>query len=227
MRPVAGRRAVRWGLGDFAWLYGPFALLGLASIGSKHQTVTLGALIFGVIIQFGYWIGGLTVLSRWKGRGSLRADFGFALDISAWWAVFLGMGVMLVGSVLVSPIAHLVGGQQTVVKDLENASGATRAALAAVALFIAPVAEELLFRGLLLRSLRRRFTPAVAIGIQAIVFAAVHPIGSPTLGDLAVVPALALMGTISGILATRRGDLSASILMHIGFNLITTTLSVF
>jgi membrane protease YdiL (CAAX protease family) len=57
--------------------------------------------------------------------------------------------------------------------------------------------------------------------IQALVFALVHPLLSPTLGDLAVVPALFALGVVSGTVASRRGDLSASILLHVGFNLLT------
>ncbi|MDQ1434623.1 MAG: hypothetical protein QOF59_1439, partial [Actinomycetota bacterium] len=49
---------------------------------------------------------------------------------------------------------------------------------------------------------------------------------SPTLGDFAVVPALFLLGLVSGTVAVRKGDLSASIMMHIGFNLVTTLLSL-
>jgi membrane protease YdiL (CAAX protease family) len=44
---------------------------------------------------------------------------------------------------------------------------------------------------------------------------------SPTLGDFAVVPALFLLGAVSGVVALRRGDLSASIMLHIGFNFFT------
>ena len=98
---------------------------------------------------------------------------------------------------------------------------------ALVAAVIAPICEELLFRGLLLRALRRRLEPVPAVAIQALVFALAHPLLSPTVGDLAVVPALFLLGVASGVAATRKGDLSASILMHIGFNLVTTLAAVF
>jgi len=115
-----------------------------------------------------------------------------------------------------------VNEHQQVVNDLENATGAKLVVFALLAGIVAPVCEELLFRGLLLRSLRRRMAPWAAIAVQALIFAFSHPLLSPTLGDLAVVPALLLLGVMSGIAATRRGDLSASILMHIGFNLVTT-----
>jgi CAAX protease family protein len=128
----------------------------------------------------------------------------------------------LAGWVLIEPLVRLAHEQQAVVDDLKTASGAKLAVIAIIAALIAPICEELLFRGLLLRSLRRRLTPVVAVIVQALVFALAHPMLSPTLGDFAVVPALFLLGAVSGVVAVRRGDLSASILMHIGFNLVTT-----
>ncbi len=69
-------------------------------------------------------------------------------------------------------------------------------------------------------------SPTAAVIVQALAFALAHPMLSPTLGDFAVVPALFLLGAVSGIVATRKGDLSASIMMHIGFNLVTTLLAL-
>jgi len=57
--------------------------------------------------------------------------------------------------------------------------------------------------------------------VQALVFALAHPLLDPHIGTLAVVPALFALGAISGIAAVVYGDLSVSIPMHIGFNLLT------
>ena len=51
-------------------------------------------------------------------------------------------------------------------------------------------------------------------------FGAVHLLGGNVLGTLAVLPALIGLGVVSGVLAVRSGDLSQSILLHVGFNLI-------
>ena len=61
-----------------------------------------------------------------------------------------------------------------------------------------------------------------AVIVQALGFALAHPMLSPTLGDLAVVPALFLFGAVSGVLAVRSGDVSRSIVLHVGFNLLAT-----
>jgi membrane protease YdiL (CAAX protease family) len=226
------RAAPRWGLGDFVWIYvaGIVASVVGASIGfaitgdtSDHIGAVTTAL--STLAQFGTWFGAVVWVARTKGH-SVRADFGLVVHLRDWWALFVGFGLFLAGSALIEPLVRIVNEHQAVVDDLNKASGAKLAVFAVVASLVAPVCEELLFRGLLLRSLRRKMSPTAAVIVQALVFALAHPMLSPTLGDFAVVPALFLMGAASGILAVRKGDLSGSILMHIGFNLVTTILAL-
>jgi len=221
----------RWGLGDFAWIYvaGIFAsvvgsAVGFAITGDSADHVGAATTALATLAQFGTWFGCVVWVARWKGK-SVRHDFGLTLELRDWWAPFAGIGLFLVGTAIIEPLVRIVNEHQAVVDDLNSASGAKLAVFAVVAALVAPVCEELLFRGLLLRALRRRMSPAAAIIVQALAFALAHPMLSPTLGDFAVVPALFLMGAASGIAATRRGNLSASILMHIGFNLVTTLLA--
>jgi uncharacterized protein len=136
--------------------------------------------------------------------------------------IVAGIVLEIALGLLIYPIVHLVNQSQDVVKDLDQARGVHLALIALVAGLIAPVCEELLFRGLLLRALRRRMSPDAAVAISALVFALAHPMLSPTWGTFAVVPALFALGAVSGVMALRRGDLSVSILLHIGFNLLTT-----
>lgn len=220
----------RWGLGDFVWVYlaGIAASVFLGAIGvgiSGDRGSHVGALTtaLSALGQFGGWFVAIAFVARVKGV-SLRRDFGFTLRTSSWWAIFAGLGLFVVGTIIIVPLHALVNESQKVVDDLEHASGAKLVVLALLAGIVAPVCEELLFRGVLLRSLRRKMTPALAIGLQALVFALAHPLLSPTLGDLVPVPALFLLGSVSGIAAEVTGDLSASILMHVGFNLVTTLL---
>jgi membrane protease YdiL (CAAX protease family) len=230
--PEPGQKVVRWGIGDFVWIYfaGIVASVVGASIGfaitgdtSGHVGALTTALsTFG---QFGTWFFCIAYVARSKGR-SLRDDFGLTVQLRDWWAPFAGLGLFLVGSALILPLVNIANAHQQVVDDLNTAGGAKLAVFAVVAALVAPVCEELLFRGLLLRALRRRMSPTAAVIVQALVFALAHPMLSPTLGDFAVVPALFLLGIVSGTVAVRKGDLSASIMMHIGFNLVTTLLSL-
>jgi membrane protease YdiL (CAAX protease family) len=230
--PEPGEVVIRWGLGDFVWIYfaGIVASVVGASIGfaltgdtSDHiGALTTALSTFG---QFGTWFFCIAYLARSKGR-SLRDDFGLTLQVRDWWAPFAGLGLFLVGTALITPLVNIANAHQQVVDDLDKAGGAKLAVFAVIAAVIAPICEELLFRGLLLRALRRRVSPTTAVIVQALAFALAHPMLSPTIGDLAVVPALFLLGAVSGVVATRKGDLSASIMMHIGFNLVTTLLAL-
>ena len=219
-----------WGLGDFfsVYLAGVVASFVLASVGygiSGDKAGHAGALTIGLALfgQFGGWVVGLVVVSRRKGRGSLRGDFGLVVHARDVWLVVAGIGLEIALALMVLPISDLVQNQrQGVVKDLESAHGLHLALLALFAGLIAPVCEELLFRGLLLRALRRRFSPVVAVAVSALVFALAHPALDPTWGTFVIVPALFGMGLVSGAVAVRRGDLSVSIMLHIGFNFLTT-----
>jgi membrane protease YdiL (CAAX protease family) len=229
------RPAVRWGLGDFFWVYfgGIIAGLVLASVGfaithdpAKHP----GALTEGLSFlgQFGGWIALLVLISRRKGRGSLAADFGLVVHRRDAWAIGAGVVLEIALTLLVYPLVYLTDNQrQDVVDELTKSRGVKLALIALVAGLIAPVCEELLFRGLLLRALRRRTTPVAAVAISALVFALAHPLLDPTIGTVAVVPALFALGAVSGVVALRRGNLSMSIFLHIGFNLLTTGAAVY
>jgi CAAX protease family protein len=218
----------RWGIGDFIWIYFAGLLgavvaegVGFAITGDTANHVGALTLALGSLGQFGTWFGGVVFVARTKGR-SAREDFGLRVRWRDWWVPFVGIAVFFAFTALVLPLVHLAGESQQVVNDLDNASGAKLAVFVVVALVLAPVCEELMFRGLLLQSLRRRMSPEWAVIVQALAFALAHPMLSPTLGDFAVVPALFLLGAVSGVVALRRGDLSASIMLHVGFNFVTT-----
>jgi hypothetical protein len=225
----AGRPVVTWGIGDFCSVYfgGLVAGLVLATFGyglTGDKAAHPGAITDGLAFlgQFGGWLAGLVLVSRRKGLGSLRTDFGLVVHRRDLWIIVVGVALEIALSVLIFPITNLVHQGQDVVKDLDQARGVHLVLIAFVAGLVAPVCEELLFRGLLLRALRRRVSPTAAVAISAIVFALAHPMLDPTWGTFAVVPALFALGAISGVAALRRGDLSVSILLHVGFNLLTT-----
>ena len=84
--------------------------------------------------------------------------------------------------------------------------------IAVVALTLAPLFEELLFRGLLYRSLRPLVGPVPAALAAAGLFAWTH-------GNLSVFPGLLLLGLGLTLAYELTGSLAAAILMHAGFNL--------
>jgi membrane protease YdiL (CAAX protease family) len=174
----------------------------------------------GFLGQFAAYLVTVWAFSRWRGTGSLRHDLGFTVHWRDWWAVPLGTACAIGLGLLVLPLRELVDQNQAVVDDLLDASGAELAVFAVAAGVLAPIFEELVFRGLLQRALRVRMSANWAIAISALAFGCVHFLGGNFLGTLAVLPALVALGAISGLLAERSGDLSQSILLHMGFNLL-------
>ncbi len=81
---------------------------------------------------------------------------------------------------------------------------------------VAPLVEELLFRGILYPALARRLGMVTAVGITAVSFAALHT------QQLAFAWAPVLMVLIVGVVLTlvraRTGSVAASFLIHAGYN---------
>ncbi|QXC62809.1 CPBP family intramembrane metalloprotease [Aquihabitans sp. G128] len=78
----------------------------------------------------------------------------------------------------------------------------------------APIAEELFFRGLLLRSIQKRFGTAWAVAGSAVVFGLTHFEGVQT-------PALIGAGVVFGLVAVKTDRLGAAMVCHMAFNLTT------
>jgi membrane protease YdiL (CAAX protease family) len=234
------RARLRWGLPDvlIAWLVGlllvvvftAFASAASPSLADRvaDDDVPAWYLLGALLAQNVAIVLALVWISDRKGQRSLRRDFGLvspfdrlrAGAVLAWIAV--GAGLSLGAALLLRPIAELAGlddSAQEVSKSVERASGVWLALLMVGIVVVAPLVEELLFRGALLRALQRRFTVPVAVFVSAAVFAAIHVVGDP--GSYYVVPGLLFLGLVSGWQASRTGDLSRSVLLHVGFNLLS------
>jgi membrane protease YdiL (CAAX protease family) len=220
---------VRWGIGDViaAFSVGIAAslVIGVFVVDPDHpnRPNTLIALVCAQNLAIIAW---LAMVARRKGTGSLRTDFGLEVrrPASAWFAdlpwFFLGVGLQLVALLPIGLLEELYGhtAKQDVVKTADRASGWQVPVLALTIVLLAPLTEELLFRGTLLRSLLRKVTPTVAVLISAVVFGLVHALGDPSVGTVIAMPAIILLGVVSGYQAVRTGNLSRSILLHVGFN---------
>jgi CAAX protease family protein len=233
MRPAWTDAPVRWGLPDvaIAWFAGVVAgLIVAAPFVNEAGKVPPAGIAASIYAQNVGIIVALAVIARMKGRGSLGADFGVRLDGERIWRslgwVAAGVGVALVGNLLVLPLtelADLKDSAQDVVNQFEAASPAVKAILFPGVVLLAPIAEELLFRGALLRSLQRRTGTGRAVFVAALVFALIHLVDPDT---YYYVPAFLLLGLVSGWRAAVSGDLTQSISLHVGFNLVASVLIV-
>lgn len=89
--------------------------------------------------------------------------------------------------------------------------------VASLAVVVAPVAEELLFRAGLFRYLRTRVPRPFALGVPAVVFALLH-------GNLAAFAPLVVLGIIFALAYERTGRIAVPIIAHGLFNLNTLLL---
>jgi membrane protease YdiL (CAAX protease family) len=93
-----------------------------------------------------------------------------------------------------------------------------------VLVVVAPLSEELLFRGVLLSRLSRGLSPTNAVVVSAALFAGIHLIDP----DAAfVVPGLFVIGLVLGYQALRTGRIGLSIMTHAGVNLLAAIALVF
>jgi len=219
--------APRWGLGDAAvglLIANAAALFIGAAILAATGYVEEAAdgelpLTMIAVLQIPLWAGYLGVplwAARVKGDGVV-ADFGLRTEPRD---VPLGLVAGLVTQfvaipLLYLPIFHLIGDRDLSESARELTDKATDVIgvvlLVLIVVVLAPIIEELFFRGLLMRSLERRWGRWWALAIQALVFGAVH------LEPLQL-PALVLFGLVAGWLAQRSARLGPAIWAHVAFN---------
>jgi membrane protease YdiL (CAAX protease family) len=162
--------------------------------------------------------------SAWRRRKLSRLGFGAGgVAFTARVAVVLAAGFATVG---LGALALLRGGtslrrfaEAASTPELETLLGALP--LAALMLVLAPVAEELLFRGVVYGALRSKLEARWAAIAQAGLFAAWHiPWSRPTLADgLSTQPEAQLQQYLFALIAAwtveRRGSLGPAIALHV------------
>ena len=134
--------------------------------------------------------------------------------------VALHLLVAVAGSYLLAVLMHLLGApvvEQGLVLELTASGDLRRPELAILcfsALVLAPIGEELFFRGQLLRRTWRRGGPLAAYLASAFLFAAFH-------GNLQGFVVYAWLGLVFAHVHARTGRLSAAVAVHLGNNAVT------
>lgn len=214
-------RPARWGLPEaVAGYLAAFVLASLAGavwIGvSGDDDLSMGLVVATLLGQWTGLVGAAVLASRYKGSGSLVRDFGLrveARDVLPGLAWGLGSQFILV-YLLYLPF-RLLDSDLDVSEEARRLVGTGRGGgLALLAVFLvlgAPVVEELFFRGLLQRALRRRMASGAAIAISSLAFGVTHYQPLQLLG-------LVAFGVVLGFLAERAGRLGPNVVAHAAFN---------
>jgi membrane protease YdiL (CAAX protease family) len=222
-----------WGLGDVAVgiiASQFFSILVFAVVaGAAGWETTAEAPIWAIaLLQMPLWIGlGGTAwwASQHKGFGPV-VDFSISsrlLDAP----VGLGIGVacqLVLLPVMYWPILRLfdltTDDLAEPARELSDRAGDTLGwvVLGLMVVFVAPVVEELFYRGLVLRSLEKRRWPrwAVVVGSAAL-FAAMH-------FQVLQFPGLFVFGVVLALMTLITGRLGPAIWAHAGFNGATVVL---
>jgi membrane protease YdiL (CAAX protease family) len=181
-------------------------------------------LVLGLVGQYLGHLGVLWLLARTK----TDPDLGFSIEAGDLRYLGLGLLLQLVLAVLFLPLTEFFFPEGESVQEVGSAlagleSTAARVAAVVIAAVVAPVTEELTFRGVLLKSMANRSRRAIVV-VTALVFAAFHIIGldpSRLLAASAVVlPQLFIVGVVLAWVTVRTNRLGPAIFMHSGFNLL-------
>lgn len=198
------------------------ALVATVGMATQRWNLFVGAvltevvLILGPVLLAARWQGGLAKLFSF---GTLRRGdvlpligFGASLFVASVMAAALAIGVMRACGLPLppaNPLGHLLG----------NRSALEIAAAYFIAVGLAPLCEEALFRGLLQPALEKVFPRWAAIGITAVAFGVFHL--SPT----RFVPT-AVMAIGAGAVRAKYQSVWAGIVVHATINTLGVSLAL-
>ncbi|PKQ02491.1 MAG: hypothetical protein CVT73_18210 [Alphaproteobacteria bacterium HGW-Alphaproteobacteria-12] len=181
------------------------------------------AFLYGVQIAFyAASVAAAAFLLRWRGYRMRRVYF------RPLHPLFLGAaiatGAILSALVMVLLLALPPETQQQLMEqnDLLMPKGMGEAVtLFAIAVVLAPVAEEIYFRGIVLGVLGRSMPFAVAAGLSAAFFSLSHGhlFNAAGAGGWVLTGVIFVLGMVLAIAARRAGSLRASIAVHASYNL--------
>lgn len=214
-----------WSVRDFflIWLGGLFGTGVLFAASTLFADPDLRL----VLALAGQYLGNLGVF--WLlSRSKEDRDIGFVIQGGDFGYAALGLILQIAIALLILPVSNLLfpDGRppQEVADIIANAdSTLLKVGLIVAAVVLAPVTEEIIFRGVLLKALRPR-SDRFAIVVTAAAFAAVHVIGLDVerlwQSAVVVLPPLFLLGVLLAWVTVRSGRLGPAIFLHSGWNLL-------
>ena len=207
-----------------AWLAGGVVGGFITLIADIDPTDDPTGLVIVVLAQAVAALVVVLAISQGSGTGSLRRDLGLVFrrgeTIGILWGIGLQIGVALALSPLLRWLADDFDTQQQVADLAESTSSVSgQIQLAVMFVLVAPVVEEVIFRGVLMGWLAKRLHIRWAIVISAAAFASVHLLDP---NAVFAAPGLFAIGIGLGWAAHRKGNIGIAIYMHAGVNLLGT-----
>jgi membrane protease YdiL (CAAX protease family) len=140
----------------------------------------------------------------------------------------LALGVLAGGAATLLAMGVMAAAQHVIpqrwletfdVSKLFEGSSAERALVVLSATLVAPVCEEITFRGYLLTTLLARWRPAFAVAASALLFSLIHL-------DPVRFPALLVQGAVFGWLSWRAGSVWPAVAAHVANNGIVSAVAL-
>lgn len=164
------------------------------------------------------------IVARWKGSG-VASDFGWRFE---WVDLAYGFGIggflLFVAAGVGFAVSMLVGldpgadesSNTQIVSDA--ADGPALIIIIVAAVIMAPIVEELFFRGLCLRAIEKRFGTVPAVLGSTLLFTLPHFANPSLAGTTVLFAVIATVGLVLGILTVMTGRLGAAVIAHAVFN---------
>jgi membrane protease YdiL (CAAX protease family) len=211
-----------WRIGDAVLaVVAGFLLSGLVQVALGPEVSSSEIFRYVVPMQVLATIGVVAGLAWWSAER--RSTLGLAVEGSDWSGLAIGAGLQVALSLVLAVVIEVfLGGDaptQEVVQAVDEAFGAVDRTLVVIfAGLLAPLSEELVFRGALLRALLRDHGRAWAVYGSSGAFAAIHLLDPQA---ILVVPVLFVVGIVLARQRLATGRLAKPILTHAGFNLLS------
>lgn len=192
------------------------AAVALAGGGDTDVEITMGALLASSAFGWLFLAGVPWFATTAKGNGPV-VDLGLRFRRADLLAFPLGIALQaVVIPLLYWPLLEVLDRTTDDVSEearelTDAASGPGVLLLVLIVCVGAPIAEELFYRGLLLRAVEKRFSLAAGAVAATVVFGVAHFQGIQ-------LPALLAFGAVATALVVRTGRLGPAILCHAGFN---------
>jgi membrane protease YdiL (CAAX protease family) len=211
-RPVDAAIVLAW------WFAG--GILATLVVAPDAQLTTLET--FGVVVPVQSFAVFAAVAFLARRRTDWREALAARIAWDDWVGVLIGIGLEIGLAVVLFAIVQGLNRsvpEQQVVDLAAGSVGPAEWSLMIVSLLvIGPLAEEVMFRGVLLRSLFARYGTVAAVWWSAAAFAALHLLDP---NAIFVAPLLLILGVVMGYQALATGRLGRSYTIHLGFNLVT------
>lgn len=212
-------------------------IVGLIASGTVHPHGSAAPTGFAVaanvvveaLLGLAVWRAGREVAGR---NGGWAVTFGLRRprwSDAKWVATGTGITFLTRGIVVVvaNGLSHGRAAREAENLRLHQVDVVTVVLLVVVVVLAAPFIEELVFRGLLLRTFMRRMPFWPAAGLSTLIFAALHTYEVATLvGALTLAASVACLGLTNCWLNRRTDSLAPGMIVHASFNLLAVVVLV-